>query len=161
MALLKDKIRDHSAEEMLFIRRAGVAMVLVIACFGVLIANLYRLQVKQHAFYQTRSNQNDIKMVPIAPSRGLIFDRNGIPLVRNITLYQIQIIPSKIDNMAALLQALTPIVDLTPEDITAFRDDMHHNGRYKPVTLKTGLTETEVARFSQHRAVQQVSQSQP
>lgn len=148
MALLKDKIRDHSAEEMLFIRRAGVAMVLVVACFGVLILNLYRLQVKQHAFYQTRSNQNDIKMVPIAPSRGLIFDRNGIPLVRNITLYQIQIIPSKIDNMTALLQALTPIVDLTPEDIAAFRDDMHHNGRYKPVTLKSGLTETEVARFA-------------
>ncbi|MFK3840405.1 penicillin-binding protein 2 [Serratia sp. NPDC087055] len=148
MALLKDKIRDHSAEEMLFIRRAGVAMVLVVACFGILIVNLYRLQVKQHAFYQTRSNQNDIKMVPIAPSRGLIFDRNGIPLVRNITLYQIQITPSKIDNMAALLQALTPIVDLTPEDITAFRDEMHHNGRYKPVTLKTGLTETEVARFA-------------
>ncbi len=148
MALLQDKIRDHSAEEMLFIRRASVAMVLVVACFGVLVANLYRLQIKQHGFYQTRSNQNDIKMVPIAPSRGLIFDRNGTPLVRNITLYQIQIIPSKIDNMTALLQELTPIVDLTPEDITAFRDDMHHNGRYKPVTLKNGLTETEVARFA-------------
>ncbi|CAI1596159.1 Peptidoglycan synthase FtsI precursor [Serratia quinivorans] len=148
MALLKDKIRDHSAEEMLFIRRAGVAMVLVVACFGVLVANLYRLQVKQHGFYQTRSNQNDIKMVPIAPSRGLIFDRNGIPLVRNITLYQIQVVPSKIENMTALLQQLTPIVDLSPEDITAFRDDMHHNGRYKPVTLKSGLTETEVARFA-------------
>ncbi|MFS7181647.1 penicillin-binding protein 2, partial [Serratia proteamaculans] len=74
MALLQDKIRDHSAEEMLFIRRAGVAMVLVVACFGVLVANLYRLQIKQHGFYQTRSNQNDIKMVPIAPSRGLIFE---------------------------------------------------------------------------------------
>ncbi|VEI19366.1 Peptidoglycan synthase FtsI precursor [Serratia plymuthica] len=147
MALLKEKIRDHSAEEMLFIRRACVAMALVIACFGALIVNLYHLQIKQHAFYQTRSNQNDIKMLPIAPSRGLIFDRNGIPLVRNITLYQIQVIPSKIANMAALLQALTPIVDLTPEDIATFRDDMHHNGRYKPVTLKSGLNDTEVARF--------------
>lgn len=70
MALLKEKIRDHSAEEMLFIRRAGIALALVIFCFGALIVNLYRLQVKQHAFYQTRSNQNDIKMLPIAPSRG-------------------------------------------------------------------------------------------
>ncbi|WP_165283113.1 penicillin-binding protein 2 [Serratia sp. 1D1416] len=148
MALLKEKIRDHSAEEMLFIRRAGIALALVIFCFGALIVNLYRLQVKQHAFYQTRSNQNDIKMLPIAPSRGLIFDRNGIPLVRNITLYQIEVTPSKIDDMAALLQALTPIVDLTPEDISAFRDEMHHNSRYKPVTLKAGLNDTEVARFA-------------
>lgn len=148
MALLKEKIRDHSAEERLFIRRAGVALALVVACFGVLIANLYRLQIRQHGFYQTRSNQNDIKMLPIAPSRGLIFDRNGTPLVRNVTLYRIEITPSKITDMAALLQALTPIVDLTPEDISAFRDDMHHNSRYKPVTLKAGLSDTEVARFA-------------
>ncbi|BEM33002.1 penicillin-binding protein 2 [Serratia sp. Lou2A] len=148
MALLKETIRDHSAEERLFIRRAGVALALVVVCFGVLIVNLYRLQIRQHGFYQTRSNQNDIKMLPIAPSRGLIFDRNGTPLVRNVTLYRIEITPSKITDMAALLQALTPIVDLTPEDISAFRDDMHHNSRYKPVTLKTGLSDTEVARFA-------------
>ncbi|WP_392738088.1 penicillin-binding protein 2 [Serratia ureilytica] len=148
MALLKEKIRDHSAEERLFIRRAGVALALVVVCFGALIVNLYRLQIRQHGFYQTRSNQNDIKMLPIAPSRGLIFDRNGTPLVRNVTLYRIEVTPSKISDMAALLQALTPIVDLTPEDISAFRDDMHHNSRYKPVTLKAGLSDTEVARFA-------------
>lgn len=148
MALLKEKIRDHSAEERLFIRRAGVALALVVVCFGALIVNLYRLQIRQHGFYQTRSNQNDIKMLPLAPSRGLIFDRNGTPLVRNVTLYRVEITPSKITDMAALLQALTPIVDLTPEDISAFRDDMRHNSRYKPVTLKTGLSDTEVARFA-------------
>ncbi|HEJ8006133.1 TPA: penicillin-binding protein 2 [Serratia marcescens] len=148
MALLKETIRDHSTEERLFIRRAGVALALVVVCFGALIVNLYRLQIRQHGFYQTRSNQNDIKMLPIAPSRGLIFDRNGTPLVRNVTLYRIEITPSKISDMAALLQALTPIVDLTPEDISAFRDDMHHNSRYKPVTLKAGLSDTEVARFA-------------
>jgi penicillin-binding protein 2 len=148
MALLKETLRDHSAEEMLFIRRASVAMLLVLAGFSALVFNLYRLQIKQHSFYQTRSNQNDIKMLPITPTRGLIFDRNGIPLVRNITLYQIQVTPSKIANMSALLQELTPIVDLTPEEIADFHDEMQHNSRYKPVTLKTGLTDLEVARFA-------------
>lgn len=133
---------------MLFIRRAVVAFLLVVVCFGVLIFNLYHLQVEQHDFYQTRSNQNDIKMVPIAPSRGLIFDRNGIPLVQNITLYRLEVIPSKIPDMTALLNALTPIVDLTPDDIASFRDDMHHNSRYKPVTLKSDLSDVEVARFA-------------
>lgn len=148
MALLRDEIRDHSAEEMLFIRRAVIAFLLVVVCFGVLIFNLYHLQVEQHDFYQTRSNQNDIKMLPIAPSRGLIFDRNGIPLVQNITLYRLQVIPSKIADMSALLQALSPIVDLTADDIASFRDDMHHNSRYKEVTLKSDLTDVEVARFA-------------
>lgn len=55
---------------MLFIRRAAIAFLLVVVCFGVLIVNLYHLQVEQHDFYQTRSNQNDIKMLPIAPAAG-------------------------------------------------------------------------------------------
>ena len=79
---------------------------------------------------------------------GLIFDRNGIPLVQNITLYRLQVIPSKIADMSALLQALSPIVDLTADDIASFRDDMHHNSRYKEVTLKSDLTDVEVARFA-------------
>ena len=109
--------RDYSAEARLFIRRALVAFGVVLLLSGVLAANLYRLQVKQHAFYQTRSNQNDIKMLPIAPSRGLIYDRNGIPLVHNLTLYQIQVIPGKVEDMEATLKALTPMVDLTPQEI--------------------------------------------
>ncbi len=48
MPLLRDEIRDHSAEEMLFIRRAAIAFLLVVVCFGVLMVNLYHLQVEQH-----------------------------------------------------------------------------------------------------------------
>lgn len=77
--------RNFEAEEKLFARRALVAFALVVICFTILGVNLYRLQVRDHGYYQTRSNQNDIKMIPIAPTRGLIFDRNGIPLVHNVT----------------------------------------------------------------------------
>jgi hypothetical protein len=59
----------------------------------------------------------------------------------------LQVIPSKIADMTALLQQLTPIVDLTPQDIADFRDDMHHNSRYKEVTLKSDLSDVEVARL--------------
>ncbi|STU87494.1 cell elongation, e phase; peptidoglycan synthetase; penicillin-binding protein 2 [Klebsiella pneumoniae] len=68
--------------------------------------------------------------------------------MQNITLYRLQVIPSKIPDMAALLQQLTPIVDLTPDDIASFRDDMHHTSRYKAVTLKSDLSDVEVARFA-------------
>lgn len=50
--------------------------------------------------------------------------------------------------MAALLQTLTPIVDLTPDDIASFRDDMHHSSRYKAVTLKSDLSDVEVVGFA-------------
>ena len=114
--------KDFAAEVKLFLRRVIVAFGLVVVCFGVLIVNLYDLQIRQHQYYTTRSNENDIKMLPVAPTRGIIYDRNGIPLVRNITWYDISVTPYKIADMDALLRQLTPLVDLTPDDIAAF----HH-----------------------------------
>ncbi|MDT0175735.1 penicillin-binding protein 2 [Pantoea sp. RRHST58] len=140
--------RNFEAEEKLFARRALVAFALVVICFTILGVNLYRLQVRDHGYYQTRSNQNDIKMIPIAPTRGLIFDRNGIPLVHNVTWYDITLTPYKIDDMQATLKALTPIVDLTPDEIDAFTRTLKQSSRYKPVVLKEELTDEEVARFS-------------
>ena len=140
--------RNFEAEEKLFFRRALVAFALVVICFIILGVNLYRIQVDQHSYYQTRSNENDIKMIPIAPTRGLIYDRNGIPLVRNVTWYDILITPYKIDNMQETLKQLTPMVDLTPEEIETFEHELKQNSRYKPVELKGELTDEQVARFS-------------
>ncbi|MCA1178643.1 MULTISPECIES: penicillin-binding protein 2 [unclassified Pantoea] len=140
--------RNFEAEEKLFVRRALVAFALVVICFIILGVNLYRIQVEQHSYYQTRSNENDIKMIPIAPTRGLIYDRNGIPLVRNVTWYDILITPYKIDNMQETLKELTPMVNLTPEEIDTFEHELKQNSRYKPVELKGELTDEQVARFS-------------
>ena len=140
--------RDFEAEEKLFQRRVLVAFGLVVICFGILIYNLYNLQICQHQYYTTRSNANDIKMLPVAPTRGMIYDRNGIPLVRNVTWYDISVTPYKISDMNALIQQLTPIVDLTPDDIDQFRHELKASSRYRPVVLKNALTDVEIARFS-------------
>ncbi|SUH33529.1 Penicillin-binding protein 2 [Salmonella enterica subsp. enterica] len=59
--------KDFDAEEKLFLRRVIVAFGVVVVCFGILIFNLYNLQIRQHHYYTTRSNENDIKMLPVAP----------------------------------------------------------------------------------------------
>lgn len=98
--------KDFDAEEKLFLRRVIVAFGVVVVCFGILIFNLYNLQIRQHHYYTTRSNENDIKMLPVAPARHH-YDRNGIPLVRNVTWYDIAVTPYKIADMDALLKQLT------------------------------------------------------
>ncbi|WP_312242863.1 penicillin-binding protein 2 [Pantoea sp.] len=140
--------RNFEAEEKLFVRRAAIAFALVVVCFAILVFNLWHLQVHEHGYYQTRSNQNDIKMIPIAPTRGLIYDRNGIPLVRNLTWYDILLTPYKVEDMQATLKALTPIIDLTPDEIADFERQLRQSSRYKPLVLKAELTDEQVARFS-------------
>jgi penicillin-binding protein 2 len=118
---LQNSFRDYSAESALFVRRALVAFAGILLLTGVLIANLYNLQIVRHADYQTRSNENRIKLVPIPPSRGIIYDRNGTPLALNRTIYQIEMMPEKVDNVEQTLNALRDVVDLTDEDIANFK----------------------------------------
>lgn len=117
---LQNSFRDYSAESALFVRRALVAFLGILLLTGVLIANLYNLQIVRFTDYQTRSNENRIKLVPIAPSRGIIYDRNGIPLALNRTIYQIEMMPEKVDNVQDT-DALRNVVDLTDDDIAAFK----------------------------------------
>lgn len=142
------KFKDFAEEEKLFARRTLVAFGVVLAGFATLIVHLYHVQVEQHHYYQTRSDENDIKTVPIAPTRGIIYDRNGIALVKNITWHDIEVMPYKIHDMDALIKQLTPVVNLSAADIESFREALRTASRYRPVVVKNALSDEEVARFS-------------
>ena len=141
-------IRDHSAEANLFARRAFVGFVFVTILVAVLLSNLYTIQVDDHQDYQTRSNDNRIKVIPIAPNRGLIYDRNGVLLAENKPVYNLEVIPEEVDDLDASLSALTQFIDISEQQKNDFLDDIKHNRRFKSQVLKARLNEQEVARFS-------------
>ncbi|HEY7865564.1 MAG TPA: penicillin-binding protein 2, partial [Psychromonas sp.] len=76
-------IRNHSSESALFMRRTLVIFIAILVAMGVLISNLYYLQITSFQNYQTRSNDNRINVQTIPPNRGLIYDRNGIIIAEN------------------------------------------------------------------------------
>ena len=144
----RTQFRDHSSESALFFRRAIVAFIGILLLSGVLVANLYHLQVQNYEDYQTRSNDNRIKLLPIPPSRGLIYDRNGILLAENRTVFQLEMVPEKVDSVDKTLAALRPIVGLTDEDIANFRKERKRSRRFSSIPIKTPLNEEQVARFA-------------
>ena len=148
MKIDRNPFRDYSAESALFIRRALVAFLGILILSGVLVFNLYHLQILRFEDYKTRSNENRIKLVPIAPSRGMIYDRNGTPLAFNRTIYQLEVMPEKVDDLKAELDALRSIVDLTDEDLDNFQKERKRSRRFTSIPVKTALNEVQVARFA-------------
>ena len=140
--------RDYSAESALFVRRALVAFIGILLLSGLLVTNLYHLQVVRVDDYRTRSNANRIKLVPIAPSRGIIYDRNGIPLALNRTIYQLELVPDKVENLQDTLAALKPIVNLTDDDLENFEKERKRSRRFTSIPVKTALSDVDVARFA-------------
>lgn len=127
-------------------------MVIILLVF-VLLANLADLQILNFSYYSTKSNNNRIEIIPIPPSRGMIYDRNGTPLAINNITYQLNIVPDKTKNLNEQFEQLKKIVDLTDEDIENFQKERRNYRAHRPVPLKENLTDKQIARFivDQHR----------
>lgn len=149
----RTQIRDHRAESALFFRRALVSFIGIAVLVGVLLTNLYHIQVQEHEDYQTRSNDNRIKIVPVSPNRGLIYDRNGVLLAENRPVYSLEITSEKVPNLEETLLALQKIMGVTEDDITKFQKERRRTRRFKSVPILDQLNEEQVALFSvnQHR----------
>ncbi|MBE0362514.1 penicillin-binding protein 2 [Pseudoalteromonas ulvae UL12] len=147
----RSQIRDHSAEANLFARRSFIAFVFVLILIAILFVNIYQLQVIAHQSYQTRSNDNRIKLVPIAPNRGLIYDRNGVILAENQPIFNLEAIPEDVDDMADSIIRLSAILDISDAEKSEFLDDIKQQRRFKSQVLKSRLNEEQVAKFSAHQ----------
>lgn len=141
-------IRDKKSERNLFVRRALLSFIGVLVLTAILTTNLYHLQILNYETYQTRSNGNRIKLLPLPPTRGLIYDRNGQLLAENLTFFGLYIVPEKVENLDRTFNELKELVGLTEEDIEAFKKERRRSSRYTSILLKPNLTEEQIARFS-------------
>ena len=76
--------KDHWKEQKLFLSRLIAAGVIILVLTGVLIWRLVQLQVVDHELFAELSQGNRLRIQPLAPTRGLIYDRNGIVLAENL-----------------------------------------------------------------------------
>ncbi|HET8883294.1 MAG TPA: penicillin-binding protein 2 [Solimonas sp.] len=150
----RDALKNVHAERDAFLRRAGIAVLFCIAGVVLLVVRLSDLQIVEHQHYQTRADENRMRVTPVAPVRGLIYDRNGTLLAQNQPAFVLEVTPEQIGNreaMDALLARLSHIVALTDADIARFKDRVRKSPRYRGVPLRSNLTMEEVARYEVDR----------
>ncbi|MEZ9139560.1 MULTISPECIES: penicillin-binding protein 2 [unclassified Shewanella] len=141
-------MHDHAAEASLFKRRALFTFLCVFILISILLSNLYQLQVVSFQDYETRSNDNRIRVVPVAPSRGLIYDRHGQLLAENQPFYTLEVIPEKTKDISASLDKLNEYIELSADERETITERLRYHRRFKPLTIKSRLTEEQVATFS-------------
>jgi len=141
-------IRNLNAENTLFMRRALLAFIGVIVLVLVLFTNLFQIQINLYEDYQTRANGNRIKLIPVAPNRGLIYDRNGVLLAENKPVHSLELIPEQIKSLEQTLTTISSIIELSETEHSNFIKSAKSQRRFKSITLKNQLTPTEVAKIS-------------
>ncbi len=141
-------IKDHIRESRNFNNRSVAALVLVMSLVLVIFGRLIYLQVMSYEHYTTQAQNNRVKIIPVAPNRGLIYDRNGVILAQNQTSFTLEIISEKVDDLEAVLVELRSIIAISDADIERFHRDLKRQRRFDSVPLRYWLTDEEVAKFS-------------
>lgn len=132
-------------------RPHGNLMVLrlaVLGMFGILAVRLVQMQIINGAEFARRSEENHIVQKNILPTRGLILDRNGEPLVQNVGVYSAKILPEVLpesrDARYRIYLKLQDLIGVSPLEVQARVDEAEAAGRgYIDITIATNLTKDQ------------------
>ncbi len=144
------EFRDPDSDLRRFQARLGVAGAFVLAAFALLLGRFAYLQLWQHDYYRTKAEDNRISIVPIAPNRGLILDRNGVVLARNESQYTLEINPRQVTDLEDTIAELGKVLEILPRDRNRFRKLRQEIKGAESLPIKTRLSDAEVARFAAH-----------
>ncbi|HET6725307.1 MAG TPA: penicillin-binding protein 2 [Gammaproteobacteria bacterium] len=144
-------IKNQEAEYRQFLSRAVIGAAITIFALLAVVSRLIWLQVMNHDHFVTLSQNNRLRLEPVAPTRGLIYDRNGVLLARNVPSYALTVTPEQVPDIKAMLARLGKIIHLRPVDIKQFHDLMATKRPFQPVVLRSDLSDDEVATFAINR----------
>lgn len=141
-------LKDHSGESWLFAQRVVIAGVLVLVAMLIVIARLVQLQIGNYAHLSTLSRYNQVRLEPLPPTRGLIYDANGILLAGNYSSRSLEIIPEEIRDLDATIAELGALIEIEETDLKRFARLRKQRRRFEEIPIRTNLTQEEVARFA-------------
>lgn len=144
-----ERLKDYSQESRTFSARTIIALLIVGVLLLVLLGRMYYLQVMQYERYSALSDDNRVQLQPVAPTRGLIYDRNGVLLADNRASYSVTLLKEEIKDLDSTLLELTQLLKLTDKEIERFKKRLRQRRRpYQSVPLRFRLNEQEIAELA-------------
>ncbi len=144
-------VKNHYQEIQLTASRSLIAMLVIAILVILLIIRLGWLQLHKNEMYTTLATNNWLDLVPTEPTRGLIYDRNGILLAENSPIFSLDIVPREVQNLNETVNQISKIIAISDNDLVQFRKQLKQHRRFEEIPLKLRLTEEEVGRFAENQ----------
>ncbi|MFV2031181.1 MAG: penicillin-binding protein 2, partial [Gammaproteobacteria bacterium] len=141
-------LKDDFLENRLIRRRLVVSAAIVLVLILIVLARLFVLQIVDYEYFSTLSDSNRVRIRPLPPPRGLIYDRNGVVLANNLPTYRLEIIRELVEDMDDTLSRLKQYLDYTDQDLERFQKSSKRRRPYESIPLRLNLSDEEVARLA-------------
>jgi penicillin-binding protein 2 len=144
-------LNDRHLELQVYKNRVVIAAAFCLLAVLILIVRLLILQIVNHDVFSTLSQSNRLRLMAIAPNRGLIYDRNGVVLAENRPSYRLELVPEEVKDIDGTLERLRHLIKIEDFDIERFHKERKRGRPFEGVPLKFNLSEEEVAQFAVNR----------
>jgi penicillin-binding protein 2 len=145
------QLKDHWREQQMFLSRTLVAAVVIVLLAGLVVYRLVDLQVVHFEHFSRLSQGNRVRLEPVPPVRGLLFDRNGRTLAENLPVYQLELVPEQVTDIEGTLAELIELGLVRSDDLPRIRAQLRSQRRFEPTILRHRLGHEEAARFAVQR----------
>ena len=116
------------------------------AAFGALLAGrMAYLAIAQNAKYELMSESNRVQLIPVPPRRGRIVDRNGKPIAINRSSFRVDLIPQQIVDRPRVIEGLTRLLRLQPDDIDRINGELDAARGFQPVSVADNIAYEDYA----------------
>lgn len=143
------RLKDHQRDQRLIRQRLIVTAVFVLLLTGVLVARMYFLQVVQYEHHSTLAENNRIHVQSLPPTRGLIYDRNGVVLADNRPSFSLTLTRERAGDWRQVLADIIEVLELDEEELESFIKRVQQGRRpFEPVPVLFELSEEQIARIA-------------
>jgi len=132
-------------------KRLNVIKWVVILIFIVLISRLGYLQIVQGRYYVRLSDGNRIRVISIKASRGIFYDRNGVPLVSKRPSFSVVVANLSHPIPDSVIIKLSNLLDMKPEDIRA-KINLHVGSPFEPIWIKSDVDQETITKIEENRS---------
>ncbi|HPX61786.1 MAG TPA: penicillin-binding protein 2 [Deltaproteobacteria bacterium] len=119
--------------------------------FFLLLLRLWHLQIMSGDDYRDMSENNRLRFLPVAASRGAIMDRSGKVLVSNRPSFSLAVIPQEVKDREALLTRLASLLKLDRDEMAQRWDKGRGKAKYYPIVLASGISRDQVEIIEENR----------
>jgi len=146
--LKREQLKDDYLENRLIRHRLVWAAGITVLLLCVVLGRLYQLQMVEHEHFSTLSDSNRVRIKALPPTRGLIFDRNGVVMADNLPAYRLEIVREQVHDLDATLQQIQQYVEVSDQDLKRFRQSLKRRRPFESIPLRLNLDDREVARMA-------------
>lgn len=142
-------LKNMQQEKRIYKGRIFFAIFIVVICLLILICRYAYLQIVHYDDFTTASDKNRIRLQPLAPARGYIYDRNGVLLADNYPVFTATLSRADVSDIDDTINRLIPVLGLTEEDVERFKSRVKTARKTERIAIKLNLNEADIAKFSE------------